>query len=150
MSRYDEDEAVALARLASPRHDPRRTVLLATPPRDGWLGERPPTEPGSGYVGVASSRGETVVLNVDADGPGFAVLTDQFAPGWTATVDGEPAEVLRANHAFRAVRVPEGRSTVRFVYRPDVLYRGAAISATSLLGVALLALRARRTARANP
>ena len=142
-----DDEEATLARLASPRHDPRRSVLLASPPRDGWLGERPPAGRRGGYVGMASSQGETVVLRVDADVPGFAVLTDQFAPGWTATVDGEPAEVLRANHAFRAVRVPAGRSTVRFVYRPDALYRGAAVSGAALLALVLLSLRARRATR---
>ena len=142
-----EDEAETLARLASPQHDPRRTVLLASAPRDGWLGEPTATGHGSGYVGIASSEGETVTLNVDADVPGFVVLTDQFASGWQAALDGKPTEVLRANHAFRAVRVPAGRSTVRFTYQPKALQMGALISGATFLAIASFTLLARRSAR---
>lgn len=143
----------ALARLASPGHSPLRTVLLEQLPADGWLGSPVPTARRS-RVRIASSRGEFVELEVTAPVPGFAVLTDQFFPGWTATVDGESAELLRANYAFRAVRVPAGKSTVRFIYHPQPLLVGAYISGltvAAMLGFALTAaVRQRRAATDDP
>ena len=57
--------------------------------------------------------------------------------GWSADVDGRPAEVLRANGLFRAVRLSAGEHRVRFRYLPWSARAGAV---ASLLGaVAALA-----------
>ena len=63
-------------------------------------------------------------------------VTDQDYPGWEATVDGIPTPILRANYAFRAVRVPAGISVVEFRYRPRSVWLGAAITLGSLAAVA--------------
>ena len=67
--------------------------------------------------------------------PGFVVLVDTWDPGWQATVDGEPATVLRANLALRAVAVPAGEHLVEMRYRPRSVLVGAGFSgvATALL-----------------
>ena len=52
--------------------------------------------------------------------------------GWLVTVDGRPARLERANLAFRAVAVPEGRHRVEFVYGPAVVGPVTWISAVSL------------------
>jgi len=59
-----------------------------------------------------------VLGDVEAAAPGLLVTSDGWASGWQATVDGSPAEIHRANHAFRAVLVPSGRHQVAFAYRP--------------------------------
>jgi hypothetical protein len=46
------------------------------------------------------------------------VLNDPWQPWWFASIDGQPAEILRANVLFRAVAVPPGRHIVRFEFRP--------------------------------
>ena len=53
--------------------------------------------------------------------PGYLLLLDTYFPGWSATVNGEPAPILRADYNFRAVSLPAGRSTVCFSYRPESL-----------------------------
>lgn len=48
----------------------------------------------------------------------FLVLNDTYYPGWKAVVDGVETKVLRANYAFRAVRLPEGARHIVFLYDP--------------------------------
>ena len=78
---------------------------------------------------------------MSAPARGFLYLADQYFPGWRATVNGAPAPILRANYAFRAVEVPAGTSTVEFRYRPVSVLIGAAITAITLAGLAILAFR---------
>lgn len=78
-------------------------------------------------------------FTVDADGDGYLVIADTLADGWTAELDGEPVQLLSADHAFKAVAVPEGTHDVRLRYRPRSLLYGTWIStatASLLLGVA--------------
>lgn len=141
-ARVVADGHARLERLASPLHDPRRVVLLDEPPQDGFLGA--PTE-AAASVSIESDRSETVRLRVSSAADGFVVLTDQFYPGWEATVNGTPRPILRANHAFRAVRVPAGESVVEFRYVPRSLRRGAALSGIGIvMTIGILAAGRRR------
>jgi hypothetical protein len=85
---------------------------------------------------IASYRSERVEIETDSPKDGFLVLSDSYHPGWTASVDGVDTPVLRAHTALRAVRVPEGRHRVLFLYRPRSLRAGAGVS---LLSLAILA-----------
>ena len=103
--------------------DPRRSVLLdrdapPPPPAPIVTGRSPsaPAQPGS--VRIADYGTTEVTLKVDAPQGGYVVLNDVWHHWWQAEIDGAPAELLRANVLFRAVAVPAGRSTVRFVFRP--------------------------------
>ena len=58
--------------------------------------------------------------------------------GWRATVNGRPAQVLRANHAFRAVAVPAGSGRIVFTYWPKSLTIGLILATTA--GVVLLSM----------
>ena len=59
-----------------------------------------------------------VVIEADSPQGGFVVLNDLWHRWWQADIDGMPAPVLKANVLFRAVEVPAGKHTVRFVFRP--------------------------------
>jgi hypothetical protein len=90
-------------------------------------------------------EGRTLEATVTAPRDGLAVVLDPFYPGWTATLDGKPAPILRADYAFQAVPVPAGRHALRLVYHPRRVALGAAVSlGTLLVVVAALALRTRR------
>ena len=67
---------------------------------------------------IVSYRNTEVILEADSPDGGFVVLNDLWHPWWFAEIDGKPAPILRANVLFRAVAVPPGRHTVRFVFRP--------------------------------
>ena len=77
-------------------------------------------------------------IKVQAAAPALLVLSDLFYPGWGATVDGRPAEILRANYVMRSVAIPKGAHEVRFLYRPASFRAGVAASAVGCLAVALL------------
>ena len=66
------------------------------------------------------------MLEADA-GPAPAVVfvSEAFHPWWQARVDGEAAEVLRAQLAFMAVRVPPGAHRVELDLRPPLALRVA-------------------------
>jgi hypothetical protein len=98
--------------------DPRISVLLdhdlpALPAGSGQPGQGQP-----GSVRIADYGTTEVKLAVDAPRGGIVVLNDVWHHWWQVEIDGKPAELLRANVLFRAVQVPPGRSTVRFVFRP--------------------------------
>ena len=59
-----------------------------------------------------------------------------YSTGWSVTVDGTPAQVLRADTAFLGVALEPGSHTVAFTYKTPGLTAGAALSAA---GVVLLA-----------
>lgn len=56
-----------------------------------------------------------------------------YESGWSAEVNGEPADILKANAGFMAVRVPSGESTIRFTYHTPGLTAGLLISLMALL-----------------
>ncbi len=64
----------------------------------------------------------------------FSVPWEQ---GWTAWVNGKPAEIIKANVGFMAVKVPKGTAEIRFEYKTPGLNIGALVS---LLGVLILAI----------
>jgi uncharacterized membrane protein YfhO len=88
-----------------------------------------------------------VTIRAVSDSGGFLVLADTFYPGWQAALDGKPVEIMRANHAFRAVAFPPGEHTVEFRYAPLSFIVGAAISLTALIIVigTLVVFSLRRT-----
>ena len=75
---------------------------------------------------------------------GYAVLLDAWAPGWSATVDGEPVSIDRADLLVRAARVGPGEHRVVFVYRTPGLRLSAIISLLAWLNALLLAFALRR------
>jgi hypothetical protein len=95
-----------------PEVDYQRTVLL-----DGV--DAPPRTTFSGDARLVSYANAEIEVAAQAPiGGGWIVLFDPWHPWWFAEVDGRPAPILRANAIFRAVRVEEGASRVRFTFRP--------------------------------
>jgi uncharacterized membrane protein YfhO len=77
------------------------------------------------------------------------VVNDTWDPGWSATVDGESADVLPANSTFRAIPIEAGTHAVELRYRPASYALGVWISLGTLLVTlgALGALAIRRRTR---
>lgn len=130
------DEAAA-RRVADPRFDPRRAVVLDSAV-DVAAGET------RGSAEITRYENNHVTVRTSTEKPEILVLSDSDYPGWRAEVDGDEAEIRRANGLFRAVVVPAGEHTVEFAFRPRSLVIGLLISLLSAALVALLAIRGRR------
>jgi hypothetical protein len=74
-----------------------------------------------------------VTLTADAEGTAALVITEGYAPGWSATIDGAPARIRPTNLVVMGIELPAGHHAVRFEYRTPQLMLGAAISAFALL-----------------
>ncbi len=142
-----ESADASLARSLAPDFDPRQRVVLETAPADWSPPATLPTTPPE--VAQIEQSANHVTLRVESAAPGLLVLLDTYMPGWQATVDDQPAPIYAANHAFRAVVVPSGLSTVRFDYAPRVWVVGGAISVAAWITLCLLALWPRPT-RTHP
>jgi hypothetical protein len=93
---------------------------------------------------VDQSNPEAVIVAAELDAPGMIMLADTYYPGWTATVDGEPASIYPANLLFRAVFAPAGRHTVIFRYAPRSLTYGWWIAAGAAVCSIILLMAGRR------
>ena len=62
-------------------------------------------------------------------------LTEQFYPGWTATVDNVETKIERCQEAFQCVAVTPGEHRIEFRYHSRWLMLGAGISFCSMLAV---------------
>jgi len=97
-----------------------------------------------GGARVVSDNGNSCVFEVDASKPAILFVADNFFPNFIARVDGRPAQIWRANYAYRAVPVDQGRHTVEFTWRPYDFYAGAAVTSGSIVALVCLWLVRRR------
>lgn len=134
----------ALRRVLERPESPRRVVLEAT--AAGRLRAAPSEAyaAGGGRIVAATWESERVRLITRSTRPGTLVLLDRWYPGWEVTVNGRPADLLRANGAFRAVSIPGGQADVEFRYAPASLAIGGLATALGLAACLGLAWWSRR------
>ncbi len=132
----DDDDA--FRRTIAPERDVAGTAVVAS-------AEAPrvavPPPGATETVRIVDDRPERVVVEATLAADGLLVLGDTFYPGWTATVDGAPAPIVRADYAFRGVALPAGRHEVRFRYAPLSALGGLAAAAIGTLAALVLAWR---------
>ena len=104
-----------------------RVAVLAEPLSSG---------PGALTDPVAAEKTEvhsnSLTAEVIAPQDGLVVVLDPFFPGWRATLDGAPAELVRADYLFMAVPVKAGRHALSLWYFPDKLLPGLVVTIVAL------------------
>ena len=71
-----------------------------------------------------------------SDDARYVFLSVPYSPGWSATVDGQPAEILQANVGFMALAVDGAAHDIQLTYMTPGLVAGACCS---VAGIALFA-----------
>ena len=88
-----------------------------------------------------------IKIDVTNSCPGLLVLSDEYFPGWSATVNGHHARVYPTDVALRGVPVPAGSSTVVLQYRPAPFRNGLILFAIGLVALAVLTVTGLRSSR---
>ncbi len=88
---------------------------------------------GDGTAEIVSYKPQEVIVKTESSQPKLLFLSDNYYPGWRATVDGNEVEILRADYTFRAVPLVPGQHIVRFYFDSLSFKLGLLISLGSLI-----------------
>ena len=83
---------------------------------------------------------DEIRLRVNASSRGMVILSEIWDPGWTATVDGQGAQIYRADFMFRGVVVDTGEHEIVLRYpatkvKQTLLFYLIPLLAFGLLGI---------------
>lgn len=99
-------------------------------------------------VHLSSYSPDHLSYYINSSQGGNVVLSEIYYPGWTATLDGHPLEIGRADYVLRFVKVPAGAHKLIFEFKPRSIRvtESVAFICLALLGggVVLVALKRRR------
>ena len=73
---------------------------------------------------------------------GVVVFSEIYYPGWTATIDGQPAELGRVNYILRALNVKSGKHDVVLTFKPKSVNTTETIAYISYVILMLVVLGA--------
>jgi len=130
-------DAETLKALAAADFEPRRIVYL---PADAQS-ELAVTNSSDAKITSTQWAAQRVQVSVGSASPALVVVAQSFYHNWHASVDGRPAKLWRANHAFQAVEVPPGRHEVTLVYRDRAFQLGVLVSSLALVVSLVLLIR---------
>jgi hypothetical protein len=117
--------------------DLRTTALLETRDAPSVL----PEDPFYADAHLLARRPNDLQVEVHMPGDGILVLGEVWTPGWYATDNGEPVQVLRVNGTMRGLLLAEGRHEVRLTFRPPEMVWGSWITALAVLGCMVVLIR---------
>jgi hypothetical protein len=94
---------------------------------------------GEGTVMMTSYAPNRITYSVKASDKALAVFSEIYYPeGWTATIDGKPADILRVNYLLRGLEVQKGTHKVEFKFDLPVYHSVNTISRVCSILVVLL------------
>ena len=98
------------------------------------------TQDSSADVKITAYEPNKLNYEVSSDKGGIVVFSEIYYPGWTATVDGQPAELGRVNYILRALKVKPGTHKVELNFFPKSIDRTETIAYLSYVILVLAVL----------
>lgn len=102
-----KDKKEIIRRFYDESFDFRKKIILEEKLSDSF------TE-GTGSAQIVMYSPNKVKISINSDKKALLFIADNYYPGWRATINDKEAKIYRADYTFRAVVVPEGRSTMKF------------------------------------
>ncbi|MCM1077103.1 MAG: YfhO family protein [Bacteroides sp.] len=110
-----------------------RSVAVADRKFQQILGTSAAVTPGDTIVETTYSPNRLTYRANSAKG-GVAVFSEVYFPwGWTATIDGQPAEIGRVDYVLRAIPVPAGSHEIVMTFDPPSLHATDTLATTAII-----------------
>lgn len=122
------DAGTATARIHQPDFDPVTTAILD----EATTCPLPANLEGEGTADILETTPGFWRIRTNSLTPALLVLAENAYPGWQVTVDGEPADTLKAYTAVRAVCVPAGEHFVEWQFVPTIYWIGGSITLAAI------------------
>ena len=87
---------------------------------------------------IVDVRTNGMFISLNTEHEEYVMISVPYSEGWTAYLDGEGAEILKADEAFMAVKVPKGKHILMLYFFTPHLIRGMVISAGTIFVVFIL------------
>jgi hypothetical protein len=94
-----------------------------------------------GSAKIESESHDSLRVSAHTLSDAYLVISDSWYPGWKATVNGAPSEILRVNHALRAVKLRHGNNSVELHFVPSKLLLGLIVALLSSFALIFLIRR---------
>jgi len=130
--------AETLKLLSTPGIDLTREVVLEKEPPVVPVAATGENQRQDKKVEIVKLGFNEINIKTSSPSPSILVLSEIYYPDWLVEVDGEPAELLRANYIIRAVSLEGGDHEVVFRYDMSLLKSSAYISAGTFGLVSLI------------
>ena len=98
-------------------------------------------------VSVVEQTSSTRQISIESEVNTLMVLSEAWAPGWVAELDGQKVPVLRVGGVFIGVEIPAGASALELRYRPSGWVMGCALGGIGGLGLMCCVVLQRRRSR---
>lgn len=85
-----------------------------------------------GTCRLVADRPGRLIVDATTNAPQLLLVTERYHRGWRATIDGQPAPVLKANGEFLACLLMPGQHHVEFAFEPGSLRWGQVVSLAAL------------------
>lgn len=85
----------------------------------------------SATIRLLEQNPRSLRYETESSGNGLAVFSEIYYPGWEATIDGQPTDVIRADYILRALEIPAGKHTIEFTFNPKPYTIGNKVTTAS-------------------
>ena len=132
---YVEDADAEIAGLHN--INPRQTAVVDRKFQE-MLGTDVQPADSTSIVTLTGYDANQLTYDVQSEKGGVVVFSEIYYPGWTCTIDGEKAEIARADYVLRAVRMPAGKHTVVMTFDPQTVHTTEMIAYFALVLLTLM------------